>query len=400
MEDITSKENWETPTTFTAFAKRNSKQSSGKTQISSGIVAKGGAGVIVNVKKFLVSGKEVEHDRSLSNLVLAGQIQVTPIKEKLRPYTESEVNDENYFADSSAVTGTGMSVVESGMKPSSVKRIQFEQQEVERVRQLELENVRLREALKQLKRLITNQVQLVTNNAVIVEGAKKYVSEKALSAQKLTPKKRYGSAIEVKILGWEIQEDEKFAEYKIEVKFGDDIGHVACRRFSEFLALRQRLLNVAEAASRSESSCSFFYSQNPDEINLRTLTQLRAASFPQKRWFSNLNENVLNERVEVLQEFLKHVLRTLKRAGRGSLVRSVMSDWLGIHRRDEDAVWCDDRIKPLVEYDSRTKATRLSEAFDKVLTTPNSSKRNIMNVDPSPINKPSASKADEDLELL
>ena len=301
-----------------------------------------------------------KHDDSISKLV-NGDAPGTPgTPERADPATPQRLEDkENALTPRTGNNG-------SALRPSSARRLQH-LNETEKLIALEEENIRLRDALKGLKTLMANQAQLVVSSAAIVEGAKKYVHEKALSAQKLTPQqRRYGSAVTVKIVGAEIVGNH--VEYKLEVRFGDEGGHTVQKRFSEFLGLRQRVLIAAENAARSEATCSLFWGYGADEVNIQTLKLLRDISLPKKRWFSNLEDSVIEERKESLQDFLDAVMKACKRAGRGAEVRSVVSDWLGIHRNDEDSVWCDDRIKPLAEFDTRSRQARVSEAFESILS--------------------------------
>ena len=250
---------------------------------------------------------------------------------------------------------------ETWLKPSSVKRLQ-QVPDAEKYKALEQENIRLREALKQLKGLMANQSQLVVNSAVIVEGAKKYVMEKTVQTPKVTIQRR--NPLSVKVLSWETVEDH--VEYTLEVQLGNESGHTITKRYTEFLGLRQKLLTAAEMAARPES-CFFFWNSNVDELSALTLQSLRNAVLPKKVWFGNFNENTLSGRSEALQTFLDDVLKACKRAGRGAEVRSIVSDWIGIQKMDEDNVWCDDRIKPLREFDSRARQARVSEAFEHLL---------------------------------
>lgn len=232
--------------------------------------------------------------------------------------------------------------------------------------ELEHENKLLRSALGRMKRLVDYCQEGNRNSNALLEGAYNYCKQKKASETRNTPQKRLFSSfpLVVKVLGHFRLGDHY--EYQIEVRFGESGGgHLLSKRFSEFLLLRSAAIELVGTTPTTTAAAAT--AAGPRHVNHHVLHLLQSSPFPKRTWFACRDEPTLASRASQLHEFLQHAVDAGRRAGRGSPVRELISDWLGVSCGDQDLVWCDERIRPLLEHDSRTKATRNSDAFQVLL---------------------------------
>lgn len=236
-----------------------------------------------------------------------------------------------------------------------------------RIADLEHENKLLRSALRRMKHLVEYCQEGNRTSTALLEGAYMYCKQKKQSVTMTTPQRRtfHSFPLTVSVTGFTRLDDH--IEYEVQVRFGDSTaaGHQTTRRFSEFYSLRQRVLGLAKQQQHAaDQHSSSRWERNDDTV----LHLLSTCAFPARTMFDcSRNHNVLHERVVGLQAFITKAVEAGRRAGRGSRIRAAISEWLDIASQDEDLVWCDERIRPLMEHDLRTKATRNSEAFQNLL---------------------------------
>lgn len=224
----------------------------------------------------------------------------------------------------------------SSTVPDSVK---------EQLEEAQAENARLRQGIARIQDKLMEIVSVKEEESKILARTIQYVVEKSREP-----------AGKTKPLSVEVRDSRRVddhTEYLIKVKyFSAAAGHFTSKRFSEFQELHQRVLRAAEIAARPEATCGLFSScaAAPDQVNLLILRTLRATHFPSKRiLLSKFDPALIEERKEDLESYLNHLLDVGKKSGRGSQLRAIISDWIGLHREDEDTAWSDERTRPLIQ---------------------------------------------------
>ncbi|KAH9254872.1 hypothetical protein BASA81_007122 [Batrachochytrium salamandrivorans] len=267
---------------------------------------------------------------------------------------------------SHSITATTATTMTTPNKPASVSTLA----------ELEHENKLLRSALGRMKQLVDYCQEGNRNSNALLEGAYNYCKQKKASETRNTPQRRLFNSfpLTVKVLGHFRLGDHY--EYQIEVRFGESGGgHLISKRFSEFLLLRSAAIELVGPVTTPTTTTTS--GQIPKHVNHHVLHLLQSSPFPKRTWFVCRDEPTLASRTRQLHEFLQHAVDAGRRAGRGSPVRELISDWLGVSFGDQDLVWCDERIRPLLDHDLRTKATRNSDAFQVLLEDHQTSLRGV-----------------------